>query len=72
MTHKLVVTRFRKGVQVSCSLPGKFFLDKISKGAKVKIYPPSRFKRKPQRGDQRIFFGLNSEMFLKNVSFGPP
>jgi hypothetical protein len=45
-------------------------------GTKVKIYPPpsifKKFKRKPQRGEQRKFFGLNSEMFLKNVSFGPP
>jgi hypothetical protein len=28
--------------------------------------------KKSQSGNQRIFFGLNSEMFLKNVSFGSP
>jgi hypothetical protein len=29
-------------------------------------------REKPSRGDQRKFFVLNSEMFLKNISFGPP
>jgi hypothetical protein len=57
--------------------PGKNFSKKSQRGDQGEIYPPPRrffekFKRKPQRGDQRKFFGLNSEMFLKNISFGSP
>ncbi len=48
--------------------PEKIFSEKISKGYQGKIYPRSprhfkKFKIKPQRGNQRIFFGLKSKMF---------
>jgi hypothetical protein len=37
------------------------------------FFPLEKFScKKSQRGDQRIFFGLNSQIFLKIVSFGPP
>jgi hypothetical protein len=38
------------------------------------VAPPleKKFRKKSQRGDQGKIFGLNSETFLKNVSFGPP
>ncbi len=58
------------GVQIGCSPPWKnFFVKNLKGGTKVKIHPPplprffEKFKRKPQRGYQRIFFGLNLEMF---------
>ncbi len=64
--------KYQRGDQSKTWLPPRFF---------------KKFKRKPQRGDQRIFwlesrktlkggpreiFGLNLEMFLKNVSLGAP
>jgi hypothetical protein len=45
----------------------------FAKGVQVWCSPPlEKFScKKSQRGDQRKFFELNSEMFLKNISFGP-
>jgi hypothetical protein len=43
------------------------------RGCRWGVAPPAKiFRKKSQRGDQRKFFGLNLEMFLINVSFGPP
>jgi hypothetical protein len=53
----------------------KTFGKNLKGWTKVKFAPSRflrKFKRKPQRGDQRIFFGLNLEMSLKIVSFSPP
>jgi hypothetical protein len=62
---------FTRGVQVGCSPPLENFLWKKSqRGDQGKNSPPPRFfkkfKRKPQRGDQRIFW-LKSSKTSKGV-----
>jgi hypothetical protein len=45
----------------------------LPRGGVGGVAPPGKkISEKTQRGDQGKIFGLNSETFLKNVSFGPP